>query len=78
MLDHAWSWAEAVQKKTGKKKVRTNEVHGEEEIRCVLNERFELAEVETEETDRSGSFAMQEGPNLFLHRFRSPHSNSII
>jgi hypothetical protein len=63
MCDHAWAWAEALQKKTGKKKIRTNEVHGEEEIRCVLNERFELADLETEETDRTGSFAMQEGSN---------------
>ena len=63
MCDHAWAWAEALQKKTGEKKIRTNEVHGEEEIRCVLNERFELADLETEETDRTGSFAMQEWSN---------------
>ena len=54
MLDRAWEWAKT------NKKWRTNAVHGEEEIRIVLSDSFELENVEIEETTRTGSFEVEE------------------
>ena len=54
MCDKAWEWAKT------NKKLRTNAVHGEEEINIVLSETFELEDVNLEETTRSGNFQVQD------------------
>ena len=53
MIERAFEWAKA------NKRLRTNPVHGEEEVRIVLNDTFELQDVTTEETTQSGAFTME-------------------
>ena len=47
-------WAQ----KTGN--IRVNEVHGEQEIRLILNETFVHKELREEETTREGSIAVED------------------
>ena len=54
MIDNAFAWAA---KREGRK--RTNEVHGEEEIKVVAHETFNLNNTQTEESERSGAFTME-------------------
>lgn len=54
MISSAWQWAS----KRGR--VRKNEVHGEEEIKIVAEELFKVSNQETEETEQSGSFTVQD------------------
>lgn len=53
MIDKTVLWAQ----KTGN--IRTNEVHGEEEMRLILNETFLHKEVSQEETNREGSIEVE-------------------
>jgi hypothetical protein len=54
MVDKAWVWAQA------RGKVRTNQVHGEDEIQIVLSETFEVNNADIEEVEQSGSIAVQD------------------
>ena len=54
MCDKAWEWART------HKRIRCNPVHGEEEINVILTETYELEDVNLEETNRSGSFQVEE------------------
>ena len=45
MIERAWNWAKA------KGKVRTNDVHGEEEIKIILSETFDINSAEIEEAE---------------------------
>lgn len=54
MIEKAWAWAQA------RGKVRTNSIHGEEEIQVVVNETFELNNADIEEVEQKGSIAVQE------------------
>ena len=58
MIESAWAWAKA------KGRVRKNEVHGEEEIKIVLTETFDVNNADIEEVERSGSIAIQEQSNM--------------
>lgn len=53
MIEKAFAWADA----NGAK--RTNAVHGEEEIKIVLDQTFEVAKSQTESTERSGNFTVE-------------------
>lgn len=55
MIQKAWQWAQ----KTGN--VRTNDVHGEEEIRIVLHDSFKHKEVHEEEHTRQGTVDVEAG-----------------
>ena len=55
MIQKALDWA----RKTGN--IRTNEIHGEEEIRMIISETFVHKEVKTEETNREGTIEVQAG-----------------
>ena len=54
MVEKAFAWADA----NGAK--RTNEIHGEEEIKIVLDQTFEVEKTQKEETERTGSFTVQD------------------
>ena len=54
MINSAWQWA------TKRGRVRKNEVHGEEEIKIVVEELFNLSNTETEEVEQSGSVVVQD------------------
>ena len=54
MVTKAIQWAQ----KTGN--IRVNEVHGEQEIRLILNETFVHKELREEETTREGSIAVED------------------
>ena len=80
MVANAWAWADA---KPGRKRV--NPVHGEEEIRIVLQDTFEFLEEDAEEFSQTGTLeleaymvqrAVQRGVNIyyiyiFLERTKS-------
>ena len=53
MIANAYAWAE----KNGRK--RTNPVHGKWEIQLVLDDKFELKNLELEQSERSGGFTVQ-------------------
>ena len=53
-MDKAWAWAQA------RGKVRTNEIHGEEEIQIVLSETFEVNNADIEEVDQTGNITVQD------------------
>lgn len=53
-MTKAMQWAQ----KTGN--IRVNEVHGEQEIRLILNETFVHKELREEETTREGSIAVED------------------
>lgn len=54
MVEKAWAWAQT------HGRIRTNEVHGEQEIQVVVDERFEVSNQDIEEIEQSGSIAVQE------------------
>ena len=54
MIERAWNWAKA------KGKVRTNDVHGEEEIKIILSETFDINSAEIEEAERSGTIEVKD------------------
>ena len=55
MIDKAFEWAKA------NNRIRSNPIHGEEEIKITLTETFELENTNSEETTRSGNFEVQVG-----------------
>ena len=55
MIQKALDWA----RKTGN--IRTNEIHGEEEIRMIISETFVHKEMKTEETNREGTIEVEAG-----------------
>ena len=55
MILNAWRWAD---QQAGRK--RTNEVHGEEEIRIVLHDTFQFLSEEGERCEQSGSFEVED------------------
>ena len=59
MITNAWAWADL---KPGRKRV--NEVHGEEEIRFILNDTFEFLEESGDETMQSGAWDMEDSMRL--------------
>lgn len=65
MIDKAFEWAKA--QKCNPKKIRTNAVHGEEEIQIVLNDTFEMQDVHEEETNQTGSIDAQEGSKFLTY-----------
>ena len=54
MTGNTWAWAD---EKPGRKRV--NPVHGEEEIRIVLQDTFEFMEEEGEEFSQTGDFQLE-------------------
>jgi len=54
MIDRAFAWAKS------KGLIRTNEVHGEEEIKIVLSETFDVNQAEIEEAERSGTIEVKD------------------
>ncbi|CAL1128522.1 unnamed protein product [Cladocopium goreaui] len=60
MCDKAWEWART------HKRIRCNPVHGEEEINVILTETYELEDVNLEETNRSGSFQVEDEAGSLL------------
>ena len=60
MVTAAWAWA-------GKtKNLRRNPVHGEEEARLVLTDKFEAQDTTTQETEMAGTIELEE-PCVFAH-----------
>jgi len=56
MIEKAWSWAQ----RHGK--IRTNEIHGEDEIQIILTETFDVNSANIEESERSGNITVQDWP----------------
>ncbi len=54
MISNAWAWGKQ------SNNLRTNEVHGEEEVRLVLADTFEDTHKKLEEVDRSGSIHIED------------------
>ena len=54
MIKKAWAWAKS------KGQVRTNPIHGEEEIRIVANETFDFKRTDAETTTTTGNFQVEE------------------
>ena len=54
MVDRAFTWAQS------NNRIRTNEIHGEQEIQVVLNEKFEVSNVDVEEVERCGNITVQD------------------
>ena len=54
MIEKAWTWAQT------HGRIRTNEIHGEQEIQVVVDEKFEVSNQDIEEFERSGSIAVEE------------------
>ena len=54
MLDRTFAWG----KQTNN--LRTNSVHGEEEVRMILSECFEALDKSIEEVDRSGTIHVED------------------
>lgn len=54
MIDRAWAWAKQ------SNNIRSNEVHGEEEVRLVLSDTFEDTRKKLEAVDRSGSILVED------------------
>ena len=63
MIDRAFEWAKKNSTPTNKR-FRTNEVHGEDEIKIVVNDTFEFDNIDLDETTRSGSVTVEEGDAL--------------
>lgn len=59
MIDKAFEWAKA------NKRLRSNPVHGEDEVNIVLTETFQLEDCSIEESNQSGNFEVQAGPYNF-------------
>ena len=53
MIANAWKWAD---QQAGRKRV--NEVHGEEEIRCVLKDTFLFMDEEGDTAEQTGAFGV--------------------
>ena len=53
-MEKAWGWAQT------HGRIRTNEVHGEQEIQVVVDETFEVSNKDIEENERSGSITIEE------------------
>ena len=64
MITSAWAWADT---KPGRKRV--NEIHGEEEIRIILQDTFEFLEESGDETTQTGAWDMED-PNRLNLNFR--------
>ena len=58
-MAQAWSWAA----KTGN--LRKNPVHGEEEARLILSDKFEAQDVTGREISMEGAIEMEENPEHF-------------
>ena len=54
MIDKTFDWA----RKNGR--LRENAVHGDEEVRIVLNETFELEDIKKEEWEQTGTLEVEE------------------
>lgn len=63
MIQRAWQWAQS----TGN--LRTNDVHGEEEIRRVLHDTFKHKETREEEHTREGSIEVEARIESFINHF---------
>ena len=63
MIEKSWEWAKA----KGPDRFRTNEVHGEEEIKITLFQSFDKSNAHIEEVNRSGTIASQEGFGNSMH-----------
>lgn len=61
MIEKAWSWAQT------HGRVRTNEIHGEQEIQVVVDEKFEMSKLDIEENERSGTITVEEGLHACMH-----------
>ena len=70
MIDRAFAWAKKNSTPTNKR-CRTNDVHGEDEIKIVLSDTFELDNIDLDETTRSGSVTVEEGMHLLGSQFYS-------
>ena len=68
MISSAWAWA------TSRGKIRTNEIHGEDEIQIVMSETFGVNSAEIEEHERSGNISVKDRLfNYFMiDRFETP------
>ena len=55
MVEKAWQWAQT------HGRVRTNQIHGEQEIQIVVDEKFEVSKLDTEEYERAGNIDVEEG-----------------
>ena len=54
MVEKAFAWAQS------NNRIRTNEIHGEQEIQVVLNEKFQVSNTDVEEVERSGNITVQD------------------
>lgn len=61
MIEKAWSWAQT------HGRVRTNEIHGEQEIQVVVDEKFEMSKLDIEENERSGAITVEEGLHACMY-----------
>ena len=68
MISNAWAWSD---QQAGRK--RKNEVHGEEEIRIVLNDTFEFIDEEAEQLMQQGAFDMED---CFYIQAKLPQPNT--
>ena len=55
MVANAWKWAD---QQSGRKRV--SEVHGEEEIRVILQDSFDFVEEEGDTTKQQGTFDLED------------------
>ena len=60
MVAAAWQWAQP------RNLIRKNEIHGEEEVRLVLNDSFQLLDETTNEMTMSGQFEVEDCSSLYV------------
>ena len=54
MISAAWTWASSTSN------LRKNPIHGEEEARLILNDKFEAADVTGQDTDLTGRMDIED------------------
>lgn len=55
MVESTWKWAN----QKPEERLKVNEVHGEEEVKIVLREKFDFKVEEREEVERSGTLEVE-------------------
>ena len=66
MIDNAFEWAKKTSTPT-EKRFRTNGIHGEDEIKIVLDDAFSFANEDVEETTKSGSLEVEDRKETNAH-----------
>ena len=72
MVQKAWAWAKA------NNRVRTNQIHGEEEIYIIASETFNLNATDLEEREQSGHITVEERAKFGIAYMKHAHRCALM